>query len=359
VVHPNAPLSPLGRWRLVRLVLEDGWPVARVAERFQVSRTTAYRWVGRYRQAGRAGLADRSSRPHQMPRLTPAPLVRKIKHLRLKRRWGPVGIAVKLGMAASTVHRVLVRLRLNRLAWMDRSTGAVVRRYEHPAPGSLVHVDVKKLGNIPAGGGHRVVGRTAGKRHRRADPTVRRSPRYDPLLGYGYVHAAVDDHSRLAYVEIHADELAATACGFWTRAHAWFGERGITVQRVLTDNGACYRTTHGGSCWPARGQAQTNPAVSAVHQRQGRAVQPHPARRMGLRQSVRHPPAVSPTSGDRTARSPYPVTAAASHQPPTPVAPVGQSTRAGWSPCRTPRPTPTRPGCWPATGRTGDQRWLG
>jgi transposase InsO family protein len=242
VVHPNAPLSPLGRWRLVRLVLEDGWPVARVAERFQVSRTTAYRWVGRYRQAGRAGLADRSSRPHQMPRLTPAPLVRKIKHLRLKRRWGPVGIAVKLGMAASTVHRVLVRLRLNRLAWMDRSTGAVVRRYEHPAPGSLVHVDVKKLGNIPAGGGHRVVGRTAGKRHRRADPTVRRSPRYDPLLGYGYVHAAVDDHSRLAYVEIHADELAATACGFWTRAHAWFGERGITVQRVLTDNGACYRS---------------------------------------------------------------------------------------------------------------------
>jgi transposase InsO family protein len=243
VVHPNAPLSPLGRWRLVRCVLEEGWPVVRAAERFGVSRTTAYRWVGRYRQAGQAGLADRSSRPHQMPRLTPAPLVRKIAHLRRTRRHGPVQIAARLGMAASTVHRVLVRLGLNRLAWMDRATGMVVRRYEHPAPGCLVHVDVKQLGNIPAGGGHRVLGRAAGERNSNADRSSgRRNAWYNPIRGYAYVHAAVDDHSRLAYLEIHPDELATTACAFWTRAYAWFAERGISVQRVLTDNGTCYRS---------------------------------------------------------------------------------------------------------------------
>jgi transposase-like protein len=243
VVHPNAPLSPQGRWRLVRLIVEDGWPVARAAERFQVSRTTAYRWVGRYQQAGRDGLVDRSSRPHRMPRLTPAPMVRKVVHLRTTRRWGPVAIGVRLGLAPSTVHQVLVRAGRNRLAFTDRATGQPVRRYEHPHPGALVHVDVKKLGNIPQGGGHRVHGRQIGKHHSQADkaPGGRNRSR-QPLHGYGYLHAAVDDHSRLAYVEVHPDERAATACGFWRRAHAWFAERGISVQRVLTDNGSCYRS---------------------------------------------------------------------------------------------------------------------
>jgi transposase-like protein len=242
VVHPNAPLSPEGRWRLVRLICDDGWPVARAAERFQISRTTAYRWLGRYQQAGRAGLVDRSSRPHRMPRLTPAPVVRKVVHLRTTRRWGPVQIGARLGLAASTVHRVLVCVGRNRLAWTDRATGQPVRRYEHPHPGSLIHIDVKKLGNIPAGGGHRVHGRQLGKRHSQADKApVRRHSRH-PRNGYGYLHAAVDDHSRLAYVEVHPDEQAATACGFWARPQAWFAERGIVVQRVLTDNGACYRS---------------------------------------------------------------------------------------------------------------------
>ena len=99
MVHPNAPLSPQGRWRLVRLIVEDGWPVARAAERFQLSRTTAYRWLGRDQQAGRAGLVDRSGRPHRMPRLTPAPVVRKMVHLRTTRRWGPVQIGDLLGLA--------------------------------------------------------------------------------------------------------------------------------------------------------------------------------------------------------------------------------------------------------------------
>jgi transposase-like protein len=242
MVHPNAPLSPEGRLRLVRLICDDGWPVARAAERFQVSRTTAYRWLSRYQQDGRAGLVDRSSRPRRMPRLTPAPVVRRIVHLRTTRRWGPVQIGARLGLAASTVHRVLVRVGRNRLAWTDRATGLPVRRYEHPSPGSLVHVDIKKLGNIPQGGGHRVHGRQLGKHHSQADKAPARSRSRHPRHGYGYLHAAVDDHSRLAYVEVHPDEQAATACGFWTRAHGWFAERGITVQRVLTDNGACYRS---------------------------------------------------------------------------------------------------------------------
>jgi transposase InsO family protein len=243
VLHPNAPLSPEGRFRLVRLVVADGWPVARAAERFQVSRTTAYRWVGRYQQLGRAGLVDRPSRPHRMPRLTPTPVVRKVVHLRTTRRWGPVAIGARLGLAASTVHRVLVRVGRNRLASCDRATGQPVRRYEHPSPGCLVHLDVKKLGNIPQGGGHRVHGRQLGKRHSQADKAPGRRPHgRHPRHGYGYLHAAVDDHSRLAYAEVHPDEQARTACGFWTRARAWFAERGITVQRVLTDNGACYRS---------------------------------------------------------------------------------------------------------------------
>jgi hypothetical protein len=134
---------------VVRLICDDGWPVARAAERFQISRTTAYRWLGRYQQAGRAGLIDRPSRPHRMPRLTPAPVVRKVVHLRTTRRWGPVQIGARLGLAPSTIHRVLVRVGRNRLAWTDRATGQPVRRYEHPAPGCLVHLDIKKLGNIP------------------------------------------------------------------------------------------------------------------------------------------------------------------------------------------------------------------
>ncbi len=198
MVHPNAPLSPEGRLRLVRLICDHGWPVARAAERFQVSRTTAYRWLGRYRQAGRAGLVDRSSRPRRMPRLTPAPVVRKVVHLRTTRRWGPVQIGARLGLAASTVHRVLVRVGRNRLAWTDRATGLPVRRYEHPAPGCLIHVDVKKLGNIPQGGGHRVHGRQLGKHHSQADKAPQRSHSRHPRHGYGYLHAAVDDHSRLA-----------------------------------------------------------------------------------------------------------------------------------------------------------------
>uniref|UniRef100_UPI003D70C725 leucine zipper domain-containing protein n=1 Tax=Micromonospora sp. RP3T TaxID=2135446 RepID=UPI003D70C725 len=149
--HANAPLTERGRLRLARCVVDDGWPLRRAAERFQVSPTTAKRWADRYRADGPAGMVDRSSRPHRSPRRTPAPVERKVLHLRAKRRWGPARIGGRLGLPASTCHAVLRRAGVARLAHLDRATGRPVRRYEHATPGDLVHVDVKKLGNIPDG----------------------------------------------------------------------------------------------------------------------------------------------------------------------------------------------------------------
>jgi transposase InsO family protein len=244
VTHANAPLTELGRLRLARCVVDDGWPLRRAAERFQVSPTTAARWSTRYRELGEAGLADRSSRPHHSPSRLPTRRERRIVKVRLARRWGPARIASLLGLNPSTVHRVLRRFGLARLAHLDRATAAPVRRYEHPAPGDLVHVDIKKLGNIPDGGGHKVLGRAAGGRNSSAhrDPARPRRVHGRPNLGYSYLHNAVDDHSRLAYTEILPDETKQTAAAFWTRAQAFFQAAGITVKRVLTDNGSCYRS---------------------------------------------------------------------------------------------------------------------
>jgi transposase InsO family protein len=227
--HPMAALSPVGRLRLARCVVEDGWPLRRAAERFQVSPTTAARWASRYRQLGPAGMVDRSSRPHYSPAQTPTRTERRIINLRINRRWGPARIGYLLGLHPSTVHRVLTRYRLARLTWLDRATGRVVRRYEHARPGDLVHVDIKKLGRIPDGGGWRVNGREQRPNRHRGS-------------GYAYLHNAVDDHSRLAYAEILDDERGNTAAAFWRRAQGWFASCGIQVQRVLTDNGACYRS---------------------------------------------------------------------------------------------------------------------
>jgi transposase InsO family protein len=243
VCHRNAPLTELGRLRLARTIVDQGWPVARAAERFQLSRPTAQRWAQRYRDQGPAGMADRSSRPHHSPHRTPAPVVCKVVHLRWTQRLGPAQIAAQVGLAPSTVHAVLVRCRSSRLASLDRATGRPVRRYEHDHPGDLVHLDVKQLGNIPAGGGHRFLGRAAGKTNSQADRSSGRTSRHrNPLHGHGFIHAAVDDHSRLAYAEIHPDETRETAAGFLARAHAWFADRGVVIQRVLTDNGGCYRS---------------------------------------------------------------------------------------------------------------------
>jgi transposase InsO family protein len=170
-------------------------------------------------------------------------VVRKLVHLRCNQRLGPAQIASQVGPAPSTVHAVLVRCRISRLAHLDRATGRPIRRYERDHPGDLVHVDVNKLGNIPAGGGHWFLGRAAGGRNRQGDHTSGHHNRYrNALTGQGVIHAAVDDHSRPAYAEIHLDERRETAAAFLTRAHAWFAHRGVVIQRVLTDNGSCYRS---------------------------------------------------------------------------------------------------------------------
>lgn len=240
--HANAALTPRARLRLARLIVDQGWPVARAAERHDVAWPTAKRWADRYREHGPAGMADRSSRPHRQPSKTPQPVVRKIVHLRWKQRLGPVQIADRVGVAASTVHAVLVRCRLNRLSHVDRVTGEPTRRYEHPYPGSLLHVDVKKLGNVPDGGGWRFVGRQQGGRNRSATPGKAMNRHSHKKMGTAYVHTVLDDYSRVAYAEIHDDETAATAASVLLSAVAWFAERGVTVERVLSDNGGCYRS---------------------------------------------------------------------------------------------------------------------
>jgi hypothetical protein len=230
VPHRNATLTEKGRLKLARCVVEDGWPLRRAAERFQVSATTAKRWADRYRPDGLGGMADRPSRPHRCPRATRPPTVRKIKHLRVKKGLGPAQIAGRLGMHAATVHRVLVREGMPRLAATDRATREPIRRYERERPGELVHVDITELGRIPDGGGWRVHGRQRGKRHSRQHTRVRTSSGH-PALGYGYLHSAVDDHSRLAYSEILPDETGPTAARFWSRAAVWFASHGLTVER--------------------------------------------------------------------------------------------------------------------------------
>jgi transposase InsO family protein len=202
-----------------------------------------------------AGLIDTASRvltacstvphaPHHSPTRTRQPLVRKIVHLRWKQRLGPVQIAGRLGMPASTVHAVLVRCRLNRLSHLDRVTGELIRRYEHPHPGAMLHVDVKKYGGIPDGGGWRYLGRVQGDRNREATArrTGRRANDYAPLVGTAFVHTVIDDYSRVAYAEIRDDEKAATAIEVLRNAVAWFAQRGVTVERVLSDNGSAYKS---------------------------------------------------------------------------------------------------------------------
>jgi transposase InsO family protein len=242
VSHRNAPLSETGRLRLARCVVEDGWPLRRAAERFQVAVTTAQRWAGRYRELGAAGMADRSSRPHRSPNQTPTRTERRIIKVRVIRRWGPAQIGYLLGIHPSTVHRVLTRYGVARLRWLDRPTGRSIRRIESAALGDLVHVDVKKVGKVPVGGGWRMLGRTVGNRNAQADKQPGRRRNRHLVRGYHFLHTAIDGHSRLAYSELLADERKETAAAFWVRANTWFTACGITVRKVLTDNGSCYRS---------------------------------------------------------------------------------------------------------------------
>jgi transposase InsO family protein len=245
VSHANAALTPRARLRLARLVVDQGWPIARAAERYDVSWPTAKRWADRYRQLGPGGMEDASSRPRHSPNRIPQPVVRKIVHVRWKQRLGPVQIAEQVGVAPSTVHKVLVRCGISRLSRTGRVSGEPIRRYEHGHPGSLIHVDVKKPGNVPDGGRWRYLGRAQGRHNRTltAQRTGRRSPAYrHPVIGTAYIHTVLDDHSRVAYAEIHEDETKQTAAAVLRNAVAWFAARGVAVERVLSDNGSCYRS---------------------------------------------------------------------------------------------------------------------
>jgi transposase InsO family protein len=206
----------------------SGRPIAHVAAEMGVSRKTADKWWRRWLAEGDDGLEDRSSRPHRCPHQTSAARERQIVRLRQRRKLGPARIASIVGMPASTVHRVLCRHGLNRLAWMDRPTGQVIRRIHTDRPGELVHVDVKKLGRIPPGGGWRAHGRGNVAHHSKTK------------VGYDYIHSAIDAHSRLAYSEVLPNENGETSAAFWNRAHRWFADHGVTVEAILTDNAKAY-----------------------------------------------------------------------------------------------------------------------
>jgi transposase InsO family protein len=237
VSHRNARLTLHGRRLLVRRVRDEGMPVAHVARAMGVSRQCAHRWIARFDTEGDAGLRDRSSRPHQMPRRTPAEVEAVVVAARVEHRRGPDWLGPELGIPARTVSRILRRHGMPRLAVCDPISGEVIRsskttavRYERARPGELVHMDVKKIGRIPDGGGWRAHGRQMGKSY------ARRKAR----IGFDYVHSVVDDHSRYAYSEILDDEKASTAAGFFQRAIEDFATHGITIGAVMTDNAWTY-----------------------------------------------------------------------------------------------------------------------
>jgi transposase InsO family protein len=229
--HPNARLTPRHRRNMVDCVIERGWTIEATAERFQVDPKTVRKWRDRFLAEGDTGLADRSSRPHHSPNRTPRVQRRRVIRLRRRCRWGADHIAHELNMAASTVQSILRAEGLGRLDRGDRATNTEpVHRYQRDRPGELVHVDIKKIAAIPPGGGWRLHGRG-------------NAPLGDHAgVGYRYIHTAIDDRTRVAYSEIHNDETSVTAAGFWARAVDWFASLGVTVERVITDNGSCYRS---------------------------------------------------------------------------------------------------------------------
>ncbi len=295
-MHRNAPLTPEGRLRLCQRI-EAGWPVAQAAASMGISRDRAYVWWRRYQADGRAGLEDRSSRPHRSPHQTRPSRERRIISLRRDRGLGPARIAGIVGMPASTVHRVLSRHGLNRLDHLDRVTRAPIRRIVMSRPGELVHVDIKKLGRIPRGGGWRVHGRTARPNSRRA-----RNAR----LGYAYVHSAIDGYSRLqrsARKRTRPNRRRVhdpRTCVLHRPRHR---------RRTRPERQRCLlpkRRIRGRS---RRHRAHLHPALQASNQRQNRALQPNPAGRVGVR----------PTLDLRRSTNPRPCPMASHLQPsPTP-----------------------------------------
>jgi transposase InsO family protein len=239
-LHGNAELSLNKRRRLASRVQQDGWTLAKAAEAAEVSVRTARKWVRRYRAEGEAGLLDRSSRPHSSPNATPERRVQLIALLRRSTRMTGAEIAEALAMPITTVQGILTRIGLGKLSRLDQER---VVRYERSRPGELLHIDVKKLGRIQGGAGHRVTGR------RHYNPT--RGPRgaVRNTVGWEFCHVAIDDFSRLAYVEVLGDERATSAIAFLRRALSFFAAHGVRVERVMTDNGSAYiSTAHAIAC---------------------------------------------------------------------------------------------------------------
>ena len=299
MAHRNARLTPLTRLELVREV-DAGWPQAEVARHFRVSRHTVAKWLGRFRAEGAAGLEDRSSAPRAHPRRTPPELERRICAVRRTQGFGPHRIQWALGVARSTVYAVLRRRGLNRLDRLHRVTREPVC-YEHDAPGELLHLDVKKLGRVPEGGGKRMA---PGFAETRSGPHSRRS------LGLEYRHVAVDAHSRYAYVSVLPDERGASCAAFLEQALAAFRRRGVRVRRVLTDHAQAYtvaRSFHGAAA-AADVRPVAHAALPPADERQSRAFHPDPAERVGLR---------PPLPLQRRAAAPAPTLALPLQSPPT------------------------------------------
>ena len=267
-MHQTARLTPAGRALLVRRVLEEGWTPAEPARAQGVSCRTAYKWVGRYEAKGKAGLLDRSSRPHASPTRLSGWRVKRIRRLR-KRRWTGAKIARFLSIPRSTVSLWLRRLGMGRLRDLEVQEQPV--RYERDRPCELLHLDTKKLGRIGCVG-HRIHGD-----RRRSSPGV----------GWEYLHVCVDDATRLSYSEVLANERAVTVTAFAERAVAFFAALGVSVERVMTDNGSGYVFT------PVRRQPGTprdpthpDPAVPASNKREGGALHPDRAQRVGLPEAL-------------------------------------------------------------------------
>ena len=240
-LHANARTCPNSRRLLVARIEDEGWSLAAAAEAAGVSERTAAKWLGRWRAQGELGLVDRSSAPRSRPTQLPAERVAAIEALR-RLRMTAAEIAECLGMALSTVSRWLKRIGLGKRSRLDPPEPP--NRYERKRPGELIHVDVKKLGRFERPG-HRMTGRAAGK------PLTQTTPagRGRGVVGWEFCHVCVDDATRLAYVEVLSDERGETAAGFLKRAVKWFASMGVQVERVMSDNGSCYRSTvHAAAC---------------------------------------------------------------------------------------------------------------
>jgi transposase InsO family protein len=227
VVHSRAKLTPFGRLLLVDRVATLDWTVAAASEALGVSSATGHKWIRRYRQEGLPGLNDRTSRPRRCPRRLSASDERRILRNRRRLRSGPHSLGPRLGYPRSTVYKVLRRHGVSRLRDLDRPSGVPVR-YTRDHPGELLHLDVKKLARIPDGGGHRIHGRERGRAGRPEG------------WGYDYLHVAVDDNSRVAYVGVGSDERGPTAARFLLEAAMFFNSHGVRIQRVLTDRALTY-----------------------------------------------------------------------------------------------------------------------